>query len=95
MDTVRNAETMTSSERRKDNYSVNPADECEHDWEEVGSLIFYEKGAPLRGRLSDCECDERYIKTDKEIGVFKCKKCREVILKWNPWRKILEGEKDE
>ena len=94
---MRTVEIMTSSKSKKGSCSAKAVDEdkCEHDWEEIGSLIFYEKDAPVRKGVSNHECYEGYIRTDQQIGVFKCKKCREVTLKWNPWKLILEGERDD
>lgn len=88
--------TMGSSNKRMDHGSVKNVDhtdeECEHYWVEIGTLIFYEKGAPVMPTLNGCYSG--HIKTDKQISVFKCKKCREVKFQWNPWRTIIEGEKD-
>jgi len=85
-ESVKTVETTTPSKKLTDCGSVRHAEECDHDWEEIGCLITYPKdevtdgGRPYSG----------YMEVQDEFVVCLCKKCGEVKLKWNPWKRILE-----
>ena len=89
--------TMEFSSKKMDHGSARIVDrtddECKHEWKEIGTLVFYEAGAPTMPPFNGCYSG--HLKTDKLISVFKCRKCREVKFQFNPWRTIIEGEKDE
>jgi len=73
--------------------TVEPIDkDCDHNWEELGTLVFYEKNMPTMPPKDHCYSG--YLKTDSLISVLKCKQCREVRLQWNPWKVILGEEKN-
>jgi len=87
--------TMESSNKRMGRGSARTVDrtddECKHEWKEIGTLVFYEAGAPT---MPSSECYSGHLKTDKLIAVLKCEKCREVKFQFSPWNIILGGKKD-